>query len=217
MGKKIALGCLGIGLIIVIGGGYFAYSTFVKPLMGSVSVLEEINESNAQIENQSSFTVPESREINENQVDRFVDVQQEIRQGLETRFGEFQQKYEELSAELENREPTLNEITGAWSDMIQMYADAKQIQVDALNNHDFSLEEYRYVQQSFYQALGVELFSYNIDQIAASASEGNFNMDMSEYENLQEQMNQVPELNRELVSRYSENADDWLMFAWWGL
>lgn len=217
MGKKIALGCLGIGLIIVIGGGYFAYSTFVKPLMGSVSVLEEINESNEQIQNQSSFTVPESREINENQVERFVDVQQEIRQGLEARFGEFQQKYEELSAELENREPTLNEITGAWSDMIQMYADAKQIQVDALNNHDFSLEEYRYVQQSFYQALGVELFSYNIDQIAASASEGNFNMDMSEYENLQEQMNQVPEQNRELVSRYSENADDWLMFAWWGL
>lgn len=217
MGKKIALGCLGIGLLIVIGGGYFAYSTFVKPLMSSVSVLEEIDKSNTQIENQSSYSVPENREISENQVERFVDVQQEIRQGLETRFSEFQQEYEELSAELENREPSLDEITGAWSDMIQMYADAKQIQVDALNNHNFSLQEYRYVQQSFYQALGVELFSYNIDQIAASAREGNFNMDMSEYENLQEQIDQVPEQNRELVSQYSENADDWLMFAWWGL
>jgi hypothetical protein len=217
MGKKIALGCLGIGLLIVIGGGYFAYSTFVKPLMRSVSVVEEINESNTQIENQSSFSAPENKEINENQVERFVNVQQEIRQDLEVRFGEFQQKYEELSAELEGREPTLNEITGAWSDMIQMYADAKQIQVEALNNHDFSLEEYRYVQQSFYQALGVELFSYNIDQIAASASEGDFNMDMSEYENLQEQIDQVPEQNRELVNQYSEDSEDWIMFAWWGL
>lgn len=217
MGKKIALGCLGIGLLVVVVGGYFAYSTFVKPLMSSVTVLEEIDKSNAQIDNQSSYTLPEDRELEEEQVARFVDVQKEIRAGLEARFSEFQQKYEELSADLENREPTFNEITGAWGDMIKMYADAKQIQVDALNNHDFSLQEYRYVQQSFYQALGVSLFSYNIDQIAASASEGDFNMDMSQYENLQEQIDQVPEQNRELVSQYSEDAENWLVFAWWGL
>jgi hypothetical protein len=100
---------------------------------------------------------------------------------------------------------------------INQYADAKQIQVDALNNHDFSLQEYRFVQQSFYQALGVELFSYNIDQIAASASEGNFDMDMTQYENMQEQMNQIPEQNRELVSPYAEDAENWITFAWWGL
>ena len=217
MGKKIALGCLGIGLLILIGGGYFAYTSFVKPLMGSVSVLQDIDQTNTQINDQSAYSPPESGELNENQIERFVDAQKEIRQGLEARLGEFQQKYEELSAELENREPTFNEITGAWSDMIQMYADAKKIQVDALNSHDFSLKEYRYVQQSFYRALGVELFSYNIDQIAASASEGNFDMDMSQYENMQEQMNQVPEKNRELVGPYAEDADNWLVFAWWGL
>ena len=217
MGKKIALGCLGIGLLVLVGGGYFAYSTFVKPLMSSVSVLEEIDNTNSKIDNQSTYDVPEDRELSESQVERFVDVQKEIRQGLEARISEFQKEYEELSAELENREPSLTEITGAWGDMIQMYADAKQIQVDALNNHDFSLQEYRFVQQSFYQALGVELFSYNIDQIAASAQEGNFNMDVSEYENMQEKIDQVPEQNRKLVSQYSENADDWLVFAWWGL
>src|SRR6056297_3852007 len=217
MGKKIALGCLGIGLLVLVGGGYFAYSTFVKPLMSSVSVLEDIDNTNSKIDNQSTYDVPEDREISETQVERFVDVQKEIRQGLEARISEFQKEYEELSAELENREPSLTEITGAWGDMIEMYADAKQIQVDALNNHDFSLQEYRFVQQSFYQALGVELFSYNIDQIAASANEGNFNMDMSQYENMQEQMNQVPEQNRELVSPYAEDAENWITFAWWGL
>jgi len=217
MGKKIALGCLGIGLLVLVGGGYFAYTSFVKPLMSSVTVLEDIDQANTEIEDQSSYSPPETGEITENQVERFVEAQKEIRQGLEARLGEFQQKYEELSAELENRQPTLNEITGAWSDMIQMYADAKQIQVDALNNHDFSLQEYRFVQQSFYQALGVELFSYNIDQIAASASEGNFDMDMTQYENMQEQMNQIPEQNRELVSPYAEDAENWITFAWWGL
>jgi hypothetical protein len=217
MGKKIGLGCLVIGLAVLIGGGYFAYTSFVKPLMSSVTVLEDIDQTNSQINDQSSYTPPQSGELTENQVERFVEAQREIRQGLETRLAEFQQKYEELNAELENRQPTFNEITGAWSDMIQMYADAKQIQVEALNSHDFSLQEYRFVQQSFYQALGVELFTYNIDQIAASAKEGNFNMDMSEYENLQEQMNEVPEKNRELVSPYAEDAESWITFAWWGL
>jgi hypothetical protein len=217
MGKKIALGCLGIGLIIVIGGGYFAYSTFVKPLMSSVSVLEDIDKTNEQIENQSTYSVPESREINENQVERFVEVQKEIQTGLESRFEELQQKYDELNADLQNREPSLTEITGAWKDMMELYADAKQIQVDALNNHNFSLEEYRYVQQSFYQAMGVELFSYNIDQIAASASEGNFDLDMSQFESAQQQIDEVPQVNRDLVSQYTEEADTWLVFSFWGL
>lgn len=217
MGKKIALGCLGIGLIVIVGGGYFAYSTFVKPLMGSVSVLQDIHEKNSEIENKSTYTIPADREITENQVERFVDVQKDIRSGLENRFTEFQEKYDELSAELENREPTLNEITGAYADLIELYADAKQIQVDALNDAGFSLEEYRYVQQSFYQAMGVELFSYNIDQMAEAASSGNIDMDMKQYQNLQEQIDEVPEKNRELVNQYTEDAEDWLVFAWWGL
>lgn len=217
MGKKIALGCLGIGLIVIVGGGYFAYSTFVKPLMGSVSVLQDIHEKNSKIENKSTYTIPVDREITENQVERFVDVQKDIRSGLENRFTEFQEKYDELSAELENREPTLNEITGAYADLIELYADAKQIQVDALNDAGFSLEEYRYVQQSFYQAMGVELFSYNIDQMAEAASSGNIDMDMKQYQNLQEQIDEVPEKNRELVNQYTEDAEDWLVFAWWGL
>lgn len=185
--------------------------------MSNVTVLEDIHKTNEEIQNQSNYTIPANREIDENQVERFVDVQKEIREGLENRFAEFQEKYEELSTELQNREPSITEITGAYADMIQLYADAKQIQVDALNNTDFSLQEYRYVQQSFYQAMGVELFSYNIDQIAEAASQGDFDMDMDQYQNLQEQIDEVPERNRELVNQYSDDAENWMMFAWWGL
>lgn len=217
MGKKIALGCLGIFLIVVIGGGYFGYTMLVKPVMGSVNQLQEIHEKNTQISNQASYTPPQDRELNANQVDRFVNVQKNIRLGLEDRFAEFQEKYEELDKEFENRDPSIREIMGVWGDLVQLYGDAKQIQVNALNNENFSLEEYRYVQQSFYQALGVELFSYNIDAIAKAASEGDFNMDFEEYENLQQEMDRVPERNRELVAPYTENIDEWITFAWWGL
>jgi U3 small nucleolar ribonucleoprotein component len=106
----------------------------------------------------------------------------------------------------------------AWGDIVDLYADAKQIQVEALNEHDFSLSEYRFVQQSFYNALGMELFSYNIDQIAEAASQGNFNMNLEEYEKQQAEMEQqVPQINRELVSQYADSAENWLVFSWWGL
>ena len=185
--------------------------------MSSVSVLEDISEANKQIRNKSSYSPPSNKEITPGQVDRFVQVQKSIRENLENRFSEFQQKYEELAEQLDGREPRISDLSGAYSDLIQMYSDAKEFQVNALNDQGFSLEEYRYVQLSFYQALGVELFSFDIDQIAAAASQGDFNIDMDEFRNLQSQMDEVPQSNRELVSTYKDDADTWLIFGWWGL
>lgn len=221
MGKKIALGCLGVGLLLLIGGGLLTYNYIYKPVMGSVSSLQEIHETNTQIDNQSTYQEPADNAMTEQQVERFVAVQKQIQSGVEGRLEEFQQKYDELDEELQsqNREPGIGEIMNAWGDIIDLYSDAKQIQVEALNDYDFSLQEYRFVQQSFYSALGMELFSYNIDQIAEAASEGNFNnMNLEEFEKQQDELEQqVPEINRELVSQYSDSAETWMVFSWWGL
>lgn len=221
MGKKIALGCLGIGMLLLIGGGFLAYNYIYKPVVGSVESLQEIHETNNQIQDQSAYEVPADNAMTEQQVERFVAVQKQIQNGIEERLTEFQQKYEELEQELQsqNQEPGLTEIMNVWGDIVNLYADAKQIQVDALNDYDFSLQEYRFVQQSFYSALGTELFSYDIDQIAEAASEGNFNnMNLEQFEQKQTEMEQqVPEINRELVSQYADSAENWMVFAWWGL
>ncbi|TVR16031.1 MAG: hypothetical protein EA391_09140 [Balneolaceae bacterium] len=217
MGKKIALGCLGVFLIVVVGGGYIGYNTLIKPIMGSVSQLQEINEKNNQIQNQASFTPPQNMELEENQVERFVNVQKSIRTGLEDRLAEFQEKYEEISEELEGRDPSIREMMGVFGDLVQLYGDAKQIQVDALNAENFSLEEYRFVQQSFYQALGVELFQFDIDAIAKAAADGNMDFNPEDFETMQQKMDEIPERNRELVAPYTENIDEWITFAWWGL
>lgn len=221
MGKKIALGCLGVGLLILIGGGLLTYNYICKPVMGSVSSLQEIHEINGQIDDQSTYEAPADHEMTEDQVERFVSVQRQIQTGIEERLNEFQQKYDELDQELQNqnREPGIGEIMNAYGDIIDLYSDAKQIQVQALNEHDFSLQEYRFVQQSFYSALGMELFSYNIDQIAEVASQGDFNnLNLEEFEKQQADLEQkVPEINRELVSQYADSAESWLVFSWWGL
>ncbi len=217
MGKKIALGCLGVFLIVVVGGGYLGYTTLIKPIMGSVTQLQEINEKNNQIQNQASFTAPQNMELEENQVERFVNVQKTIRTGLEGRLTEFQEKYEEISEELEGRDPSIREMMGVFGDLVQLYADAKQIQVDALNAENFSLEEYRFVQQSFYQALGVELFQFDIDAIAKAAADGNFDFNPEDFETAQQKIDEIPQRNRDLVAPYTENIDEWITFAWWGL
>ncbi|NBB77696.1 MAG: hypothetical protein GVY02_09985 [Bacteroidetes bacterium] len=218
MGKKIALGCLGVALVVLIGGGYLTYTFVYKPVMGSMESLQQVHQQNEQIENQSTYSEPADGELTETQVERFVAVQKQIQSGVENRLTEFQQKYEQLDSELQNREPTIREIMNAWGDIMDLYSDAKQIQVEALNDHNFSLDEYRFVQQRFYQALGVELFAYNIDEIAAAASQGDFqNMNPEEFRKVQQEMEQVPEMNRELVSQYADSADSWLVFSWWGL
>ncbi len=218
MGKKIIFGCLGVGLLVLIVGGYLFYSMVVKPITGSLDTLKEIHETNEQIVNRTPYQPPPTGELTENQVERFVAVQTEIRHGLEARFAEFEKKYEELSDDLEERDPSFREIMNILGDVVKLYSDAKQIQVDALNREGFSLQEYRFVQQSFYQALGVELFAFNLDMIAKAASEGDIDFDLDEFEDRKKyKLDEVPEKNRELVAPYTDSADVWITFAWWGL
>src|SRR5690625_4032186 len=185
--------------------------------MSRVSVLEDISEANKSIRYKSSSSPRENKEMKAGEVNRYVQVHKSISDNLENRLSEVHEKYDELAEQLDGREPRISDLTGAYSDLIQMYSNAKEFQVNALNDQGFSLEEYRYVQLSFYQALGVELFSFDIDQIAAAASQGDFNIDMDEFRNLQSQMDEVPQSNRELVSTYKDDADTWLIFGWWGL
>lgn len=180
-GKKIAIGCLGFFLIIVAAGGYFGYE-FVKPFIGGFSSLEEISEANSRIVLQMEYQRPASGELTQDQVTRFAAVQEQILAGLEDRFSDFQQKYEEIGGKWQDRDPTFREMVNVWEDLFDLYRDAKQIQVDALNQQGFSLSEYRFVQSSFYQALGVELFAFNIDRIAEAARDGIFDLNMEEFE-----------------------------------
>ncbi len=218
MGKKIIFGCLGVGLLVLIVGGYLFYSMVWKPITGSLDTLKEIHETNEQIVDRTPYHPPPTGELTQNQVERFVAVQTDIRQGLEARFAEFEKKYEELNDDLKERDPSFREIMNILGDIAKLYADAKQIQVDALNREGFSLEEYRFVQSSFYQALNVELFAYNLDMIAKAASEGVVDLELEEYEDQKKyQRDEVPEKNRELVAPYADSADAWITFAWWGL
>lgn len=218
MGKKIVFGCLGVALLVLIVGGYFFYTNVMKPISGAVGSFKEINEANEQVVNRASYEPPPTGEMTADQVERFVAVQSQIRGRLDDRLNTFQQKYDELSDDLKGRDPSFRQIMNVLGDVAKLYGDAKSIQVEEINKVGFSLDEYRFVQQSFYQALGMEMFAYNLDAIAKAAGDGGLNIDLDELEQKQEYTREeVPEKNRQLVAPYAESADEWITFAWWGL
>ncbi len=224
MGKKFFLGCFGIIALVIVAVVILAYSLVYRPLQAGLASLEDIHKANERIENQEVYEPPEEGELTPEQVARFTAAQRKINQRLEERISELQEKYEDLSEEWETRDPGIREVMTAWGDVLRLYADAKEIQVDALNEQDFSLSEYEFVRSAFYQALGLELLPYRIDAIAEAAGERRSMLDMDKLADLEQFeretrdiSEQAQENNRELASEYSEEAEEWLFFAWWGL
>lgn len=223
MSKKFftgCTGCLGVFVIVVAVAGVLAWFFVGRPVMNGLETFRDIHQTNERIENRASYDPPATGELTRSQVERFVTVQRTLSEELKQRLEELEQKYDQVNNQWEQREPTVREAIAVWGDLGNLYAEAKAVQVEALNDEGFSLEEYRFVRHSFYQALGYELIPYNLDSIAQAASEGDVGVEM-DFERFRAERAQIPEetlaKNRELVSEHADGAEEWLAFAWWGL
>lgn len=223
MSKKFftgCTGCLGVFVIVVAVAGVLAWFFVGRPVMNGLETFRDIHQTNERIENRASYDPPATGELTRSQVERFVSVQRTLSEELKQRLEELEQKYDQVNNQWEQREPTVREAIAVWGDLGNLYAEAKAVQVEALNDEGFSLEEYRFVRHSFYQALGYELIPYNLDSIAQAASEGDVGVEM-DFERFRAERAQIPEetlaKNRELVSEHADGAEEWLAFAWWGL
>lgn len=196
------------------------YSFIYKPVTQGWDSLKEIREANTKIENQEAYEPPEDGQLTEEQVTRFVSVQKELNNHLEQTLEKMQNKYAEKEDDWDEGDMSMREKIQALSDAAQLYADAKNIQVETLNENDFSLDEYHFVRQAFYQALEMELIPYNFDAFANAIDREKLNTDI-DLENFRaekpEFSEEALENNRELVSEYADKAEEWLRFAWWGL
>lgn len=217
MGKK-STGCLVIFLLLILGIGIFAYVFLLKPAMENFATLTTIHELNEEIENREDYVPPSDGKLESSQVERFVSVQKEISSRLQPKIAELQEQYAEKRQAFEEGQVSMPDLLTAWEELLQIYADAKRIQVEALNKEDFSLEEYRYVQQTFYQTLEHDLLPLNLDAIAAAAENRDPSIDLDEFKVDSKSLSEEAlKHNRDLVSEYTGEVEEWLMFAWWGL
>ena len=110
---------------------------------------------------------------------------------------------------------SLNEVASVFSDLANIYIEARKVQVNALNVHKFSDDEYSWVRRRVYEAAGVQLAHgidmSRIEDIARSgAQKSGMNLpDMP--------MPEVPEANIRLVKPHVAKLKEWLPMAVLGL
>lgn len=206
MGKFLS-GCLIAVAVVVVGGGAAGYYFFIKPageFVGDMArFAQEFEELNERVERRTDFTPPADGNINEQQFQRYLAAQRDMRGRLETRLETLDEKYTELKAQMErdDREINFREMAGAYRDMGDLILEGKRAQVEALNRHDFSLEEYIWVRNQAYRAIG---------ESVAVASIGDQQAQERGYR-------RVPEETVQMVEPHREELMETHVLAWFGL
>lgn len=216
MGKKILIGCLALLVVGTIGGGLAFYFWIYLPgrdYVASFAQLGQVEELNERIVNQERF-VSDDELLEPGQVERFAAVQRAIRAGLGSRLQFLEQKYESVGRELESeaRQPSISDLLTFLREVSQLYLEVKRLQVEALNEQGFSLSEYQWVRSRFYNAAGVNFFSFSLESLAEAVQKG-------EVPELGEELGADPvaQRNRQLAEPYQEEVPEWLAFAWLGI
>lgn len=207
---KILLGCLGVLVLLTVGGVGIVWYKFgddisqgVSAVQGMAKIGTEFEELNDSIDNTSSHTPPSDGVLNEQTFERYMAAQRLMRGRLEGRLEELQQKYENIDEEIDQRggQAGIGDVMGAYGDLADLLLDAKRAQVEALNAQDFSLEEYGWVREQVYRALGE---SVAVAAISGSAAAPQYQAT-------------VPEQTRNMVAPYREELMETYALAWWGL
>ncbi len=203
---KILVGCLVVLVVLVGGGGIAGYFFVIKPAYEFVTDVEsfvrEYAELNEQVDRTERYQPPGDGSVTEEQFQRFLVAQRAMRESMEGRMTELKEQFESMQEEIdrEDREANIAEIVTAYRGLGELLLEAKRAQVEALNRYNFSLQEYMYVRNQTYRAIG---------QDVAVAAYGDSAM--------QERTWQVPDETVEMVAPHREELLEGYAFAWFGL
>ena len=172
--KKIAIGCGLAVLLTGIAAAGLAYYTYrqVSSTFSQFAVLNETPEVEQSVRNRETYVPPPSQELTDAQVEKLVKVQTEVRKRLGDRMAAFETQYKALLAK---DEPSLADgprIFQAYADLAATWMDAKRAQVEALNLTGLSLDEYRWIREQSYRALGQPFVDMDVSTIIESARNG---------------------------------------------
>lgn len=215
--KKFLIGCLGVFLILAVGGSALTYFFVIKPGMQVFTEFAELGQqfeqANQSIENTANFVPPANFELDPSRFDRFLAAQRDIRTSLGNRLQELDEKYRAFDQSQGGSEQAgIADVIGAYGDFFGLLLDAKNAQIDALNAQNFSLEEYSWTRNQVYRAIG--------QPVGLIAIGENFSLDQMmnlEAEAEAEGEQAIPQSNIDLVEPHREELMEMLALAWWGL
>lgn len=191
--------------MVVLGaiGGFFAYKFIYRPaqqLIKSAEKFSQIADLEKQVQNIQNFITPEGNLLSQAQVDRFMQVQNQMRDGLKEKLDLLESKYKEL----ESKQETLNikQTLEGYGNLLKLVLEAKKAQIAALNAQGFSLGEYKWVKEQIMAASGIPFKGIDWSNPEAEP----------ELMNLQDS----PQANIDLVAPFKETLEQTLGLSFFG-
>jgi|SRR5690606_12533602 len=220
--KKLAIGC-GLALLVllvVVGvGGYFVFNK-VSETVADFAALGEIPAIEREVRNTAAFDPPDGGELTPEQVSRYVQVQQQVRERLGARDEELNRQYANLSERMDRDEGTVMDapqVIAAYRDLARTFVDAKRTQVQALNDAGFSLAEYDWVRRQMYAALAIPFVDMDVTDLMRDLQDGQVAADAgrASFDGVTE--SDVPGKNRELAEPHRKLLEENAPLAFFGL
>lgn len=215
--KKLAIGC-GIVLLVIgvvgAGIGYYAYRQFSSAVT-QLAELGKVPDLEREVRNRNPFVPPASEELTGSQVEKLVQVQAEVRRRLGERMKEFEAKYRTLADKDNASLSDAPALLRAYGELAAAWLDAKRGQIDALNAAELSLDEYRWIRDQAYRALGQPYVDLDIARIVDEARRG---VTSEQPGQLRGSMGPSgPESNRALIEKFKKQLEENLALASFGL
>lgn len=172
--KKFAIGCGIVILLLGVAGAGVAYYLYTRigSTISQFAELSQVPEIERGVRNQTAFAPPSSGTLTEDQVARLVRVQTQVRDHLGARMTELEERYRALAARDNATVFDVPQLLSAYRDLASTWVEAKREQVEALNEVGFSLDEYRWVRDRAYAALGVPFAEIDIARMIDQVRDG---------------------------------------------
>lgn len=158
MGKIIGAILIVLALAAAVGGWY-GYSTYIKPFtdfaQNTEEFVEEMGAIEQELQHKGSYTTQPGAELTSDQLQRFLVVQDNLHTQLRPRLAELESRYKEQKQEREanGSEAGLREAAENFEGSKELLLMVRRAQVNELNEQNFSVEEYNWVRDRVYLAI----------------------------------------------------------------
>ena len=139
-------------LTVVIGYGG-VYQPYIAPYHEALQEGSDLEALNERVDDQSTFSPPDDGILTSDQVERYMRVQSAIEREVGHQIGELEREIASAQRQT-GTDLSVQETAEVLREAVGRLAEAKEVQVEALNQQNFSLSEYRWVQQELYRAIG---------------------------------------------------------------